>query len=543
VTAERASSALELVVDPTKREQTITGFGASSAWTGGDISASTADLFFTPDSGLGLSLLRMHIAPDGTTSETNTARLAVERGVKVWAAPWSPPGAWKTSGTDNLGGSLLTDYYQAWADRLTAFVVAQGQAGVPLFALSAQNEPNYTASWETCVYTPDQLVVFVRDYLAPAIARDCPGVKLLAPETIDWNSLSGFADPLLADPGAEAAIDVVAVHDYGGAPYAYAAPAANGKEFWETEVSYDDQAGILAALETAREIHLHLTTGGVNAFHYWWLVAGSGETGGLLVNDALTPQAYALGHFSKFVRPGYVRLDVPPEPDTGVHTSAYADPESDRIVIVAVNEQTTPVDLSLRFKGTAPSSVEPWLTTADVSLVAEPTVTVTNPLSYSLPPQSITTLVATGESTDSGAGGAGGAANVAGADAGGMAGEGGVGAPPGNGGSVSSHATGGSGGSGSARSGHGGTSSSHGGSTVTAGEGNDAGAGDILDGGVSDDAGTKHRVHGLYSACLCRMPGGSRGGGAEATPFVALLALAVGRRRSRHRAAPFETSS
>jgi len=532
VTVDRVTSAATLVIDATQQKQRITGFGASSAWTGGSISPATADLFFDVERGLGLSLLRMHIAPDGTTSETNTAKLAVARGVKVWAAPWSPPGEWKTSGTDTDGGSLLPEHYQDWADRLTAFVNAEAAAGVPLMALSAQNEPNWKATWESCVYSPSDLTTFVRDYLAPTVARDCPGLKLLTPETIDWNTLAGFANPLLADPGAAAAVDIVAVHDYGGVPYAYTAPADHGKEFWETEVSYDDQVGVLAALETARQIHQHLTTGGVNAFHYWWLVT-DGTSGGLLVNGALAPQGYALGHYSKFVRPGYVRLDVPAQPANGVSTSAFADPDSGRIVIVAVNENTSAVDLSLHFAGTPPVALTPWLTTTDVSLTAQATIPFTDPLSYSLPAQSITTLVTTDDHMPSN--GEGGQPNQpdenAGIGPGGASGAAGEVAIPMGSGGTSTQA---SGGTSSTRPGHGGTTStSRGGSGGTAGTTSEGGASDVLDAGVVDDGGVRH-VPGKYYACLCRLPGGDRGGSGESLPVLAAVLTLFGRRRSRH---------
>jgi glucuronoarabinoxylan endo-1,4-beta-xylanase len=529
--ADRATAAPALVVDPSRQLQTITGFGASSAWSSG-ISASAADLLFSPTDGIGLSLLRMHIAPDGTTTETSIGKLAVERGVKVWASPWSPPGEWKSNGTDTNGGSLLPENYQDWADRLTAFVLAEKAAGVPLIALSSQNEPNWTATWESCVYTQDQLTTFVRDYLGPAMARDCPDVKLLTPETIDWNTLAGFADTLLADPGAQAAIGIVAVHDYGGVPYAYAAPAANGKEFWETEVSYDDQTGILAALETARNVHLHLTAGGVNAFHYWWLLADQNGKGGLYANDGLLPQAYGLGHFSKFVRPGYVRLDVASEPATGLSTSAFTDPNTGRIVIVAVNENDTASDLSLSFVGATPVTLDPWLTTADVSLAQQAPVTFTSPLDYVLPPQSITTLITSDTFTPPPLGEGGQAGELNGSAgvgaASGAAGE--AGAPASSsGGSTSSNGSGGTGGTHSG----GGTKTPRGGTKGIVDEPSGAGAPEDLDGGVTDDAGTVRHVPGKYYACLCRVPDGDRGHGAEALPIVALVAVLAGRRRSR----------
>lgn len=399
----------DVTIDVTAQYQRITGFGASSAWTGGSISEERADQFFSVEKGLGLSLLRMHITPDGDSAELSTARLAAARGVSVWASPWSPPGAWKTSGTDNHGGSLLPEYYQDWADRLAGFASSMKKAGVPLVALSAQNEPNWSADWETCVYSPGELVTFVAEYLAPALERESPDTKLLGPENIDWTTLKQYADPLLADEAAREALDIVAVHAYGGTPYAYSAPADHDKEFWQTEVSYDDNTGQLAALQTAREIQKHLVVGGVNAFHYWWLT--SDTSGALMQKGELLPQAYALGQYSKFIRPGYVRVDVPSAPKTGVSSSAYYDPESHRTVLVLVNENSDDVTLDLRVEGTAPLEVRPWVTNESESLSPRPPMAFENPFSYVFGAQSVTSLVFTEtvEPVEAGEGGAGGA--------------------------------------------------------------------------------------------------------------------------------------
>ena len=213
-----------LVVQLGSVRQTIDGFGASSAWTAQSISDAQADLFFSPTTGLGLSLLRLRIAPTGNTWETATAKKAVARGVTVWATPWSPPGAWKTNGTDNNGGSLLPGYYDDWAARLALFASNMAAAGVPIAALSAQNEPNWTAEWETCRWTPAELTTFVRDYLGPALVARGVATRVLAPEAINWDTIDDYANPLVADATARSYLHAVATHSYGGSAWAYAAP-------------------------------------------------------------------------------------------------------------------------------------------------------------------------------------------------------------------------------------------------------------------------------------------------------------------------------
>jgi glucuronoarabinoxylan endo-1,4-beta-xylanase len=514
------------------RYQRITGFGASSAWIGGNLSEAKMDLLFSPELGLGLSLLRIRIAPDGSTVERLTAERAAARGVTVWAAPWSPPGAWKTNGTDTHGGSLLPEYYEAWADRLSGFAASMTEAGVPLFALSPQNEPNWTADWETCLYTPDELVTFVRDYLAVALARDSPDTRLIAPESANWGSLAQFAKPLLMDPDASAAVSVIATHAYGGTPYAYTDATAAGKELWETEVSYDNFTDHTAALETARHVHQHLAVGGVNAFHYWWLE--SDTTGSLMVAGALTPQAYGLGHFSKFVRPGYLRVDVPTTPQVGVSTSAYFEPETSRTVIVVVNERGDDVPLGFHIAGPAPLEVVPWVTTATESLARHEPFAFEDPLVFTFASASVTTLVVSETLEPAGTGGAGGTSGTA-------AGEGGAAPGVDAGAAGASHAgegsTGGTGGTGGTKSSRGGSSSTSGagkGGELPGARGGTGGASNGGRGGSGDAPGAAGRAteppprKGDYVACSTRANGAD---GFTVAPLFALLLLVHRQRR------------
>jgi len=390
-------------VDLGQTFQRIDGFGASSAWTAANLSDALADQFFSPDVGIGLSLLRVQIKPDGTTAELATAKKAVARGAKVWAAPWSPPAEWKTNGSTTNGGSLLDDNRQDWANRLASFASSMAAQGVPLIAISAQNEPNYTASWDTCTYAPAQLLTFVRDFLGPALAAQGMAVPVMAPETQGWDKFAQFANPLMADPGAVALMGPLATHFYAGTPYAYAPAAAAGKVIWETEVS-DDKVNknldttIDSGLRTAQMVHDNLVLGGVSAFHYWWLMPSgtSGGNGALTANNTLLPRAWALGNWSKFVRPGFVRVAADPLSQEYVYSSAFLDAAGGRFVLVVINQAYFDVDQDFAITGGTVATLTPWLTATGQNLVAQATVPVTDGgFSVTLPMRSVTTFVGT----------------------------------------------------------------------------------------------------------------------------------------------------
>ena len=218
-------------------------------------------------------------------------------------------------------------------------------SGVPLVALSAQNEPNYTATWESCVWTPTTMTTFVRDHLGPALAARGLATRVLAPEVISSIGFPSFANALLNDAVARTYVSHLALHCYGAEPTAFPAAAANGVGYWQTEFT-DDGAdfdpGMDSALRVSEAIHKFLAVSQGNAWHYWWITpnpANGATTGSLYENGALAKRAYALGNWARFVRPGHVRVGTYGS-DGPVRVSAYVSPTSRRLSVVAINSDT-----------------------------------------------------------------------------------------------------------------------------------------------------------------------------------------------------------
>jgi hypothetical protein len=145
--------------------QRIDGFGASSAWDG-NWTTNQANMFFGTNTGtgttfdgktnfsfngVGLSLLRNHIIPGGTTAEYSIMEWAQALGARVWSTPWTPPAAYK-SPQELDGGSFVSANNQAYANQLAAYVVnVKSDYNVNLYAISVQNEPDAAVtSYEAC---------------------------------------------------------------------------------------------------------------------------------------------------------------------------------------------------------------------------------------------------------------------------------------------------------------------------------------------------------------------------------------------------------
>jgi glucuronoarabinoxylan endo-1,4-beta-xylanase len=431
-----------VTVSWSEAQQPIDGFGASSAFFGGNITGDVADQLFDAKKGIGLSLLRTMIGvPDDTQSdgsepadakpvatapELATAQQAIARGARVWATAWTPPPIWKRknsrngSQTGDAGANFSSNkldqsHYQEYANYLAEFVDLMAKNNVPLLGLSAANEPDYIATWDNAQWTPDELTTFISQNLGPTFAQRCPKVKIVAPDTASWPNVDSYVTPLLADPSAKSAVSVIATHPYqnGSAPIDlhYKKPRENGKAWWETEWSQENMKGdtpdpsMTSAIDMAKHIHDHMATANMNAWSWWAIyVTKDNFYDNVRRNPALIQpdqsmgapymfkRGYAFGNWSKFVRPGFQRIAATDEPTAGVLVEAYRD-DSTHLALIAINTGSATVTQRFRLDGGTFGTLTPWVTSPDDSLAAKSTITATDSFSFDLPAQSVVTFV------------------------------------------------------------------------------------------------------------------------------------------------------
>ncbi len=394
-------------VDPSKEYQTMDGFGFADVWQSkANSTAALVTLLFDPVNGIGSSLLRIGI--DGTSGKPTIMGDAafvdgpavVKYGGKVWAAPWSPPASMKDNDNVNNGGHLQTADYDAWASVLAAFpAYYKQQSGVDLYAISAQNEPDFVASYQSCIFNSTQMNAWIK-VLQPKLAALNPPVAVLAAEPDAYSNLWGgdnYGNAILNDATVSPLVTVIATHDYDNAASTSttrpAPPAGANKthHLWETEITYNSTgAGITPGLDIARGIYAAVTSGGVNGWLYWW--TESLMDGG----TASSPpkRVYGLGNYAKFVRPGYIRVDVAGEPKS-VQVSSFKNPADNTVVIVVLNSGSSSVTLPVFVAGASwPASVTPYVTDASHNLAAQSPITVTAAnFTATVGAQSVTTFV------------------------------------------------------------------------------------------------------------------------------------------------------
>lgn len=410
-------ASINATIDFNDKHQIIRGFGGSEAWSSTMPASQINALYGTAAGDLGLSIMRVRIAPAAWTSATdtadttqwtaelNTAKAAQTLGATVFATPWTPPASMKSNGSVNEG-SLKTSSYADYANYLEAYVHYATSMGVNLYAISMQNEPDWnpcgndggggtgSSCYESCLWTGSQMDTWVAQNASVLTA------PLIMPESFYFSS--SMSDPTLNDANAVGKVAIVGGHLYGGTPYNYALAKSLGKEVWMTEHTVDLAGGSTAttqnikdAIDAAEEIHNSLTVGQYNAYVYWWLVNSTylNYYSGLLDTSG-NPTFFgkAVAQYSLFVRPGYERVTATATPVPGVFVSAYSG--AGHQVIVAINSNTTSTTIPFRIENATVTSMTPYQTTSTQGVAQLSPVTVSgNAFTYTLPAQSITTFV------------------------------------------------------------------------------------------------------------------------------------------------------
>jgi glucuronoarabinoxylan endo-1,4-beta-xylanase len=383
----------QATVDWSDVHQKIDGFGGGVVFLNpaslDPVTDANMDTLFDTNNAnqLGLTLLRVRI--DSTTNWSDAlsdGQKAVARGAGVLATPWSPPAGMKDN-ANVIGGSLLPSQYTNYAIYLNNFAGYMTSNGAPLRAISIQNEPDVTVTYESCDWTSNQLQTFCHN-----VAGLITNAPVLMPESFQYDQT--MSDPTLNDPVAAANVTFIGEHLYGngdaGVPIVDYPNAHNkGKRTWMTEFLVNDQT-IGTAITTAKQIHDCLTIGNFSAY-IWWKALGDANG---LVNASGVPQirGFVMAQWSRFVRPGYYRISVINTTNTSI--SAYKDTNSSNFAIVAINTNaTTDVNQTFNLTNFTATSVTPWITSGTLSLAVQPAVTVSNAsFTYTLPPLSVVTF-------------------------------------------------------------------------------------------------------------------------------------------------------
>jgi glucosylceramidase len=358
-------------VNPKKTFQSVLGIGGALTDASAEVFAKMTTkqqdeflkAYYNSKEGIGYSLARTNIASCDFSSATYNYVESGDKDLKTFsiehdkqyripfikkaitsaggklpllASPWSPPAFMKSNNSVIQGGKLLPEYAQSWANYYVKFIQSYEKEGIPVFAVSMQNEPMATQRWESCIYTAEEERDFLKTYLGPTLKKAGLGNKKIVIWDHNRDLLSHRASVILEDPEAAKYAWGIGIHWYetwtGGKEMVdnvrnvhESYPDKNlfftegcvekfdysKLQYWPNAERYgnnminDFNSGLMAY--TDWNILLD-ETGGPNhvgnlcfaPVHY------NTKTGELIY----TPMFYYIGHFSKFVRPNAKRVST-----------------------------------------------------------------------------------------------------------------------------------------------------------------------------------------------------------------------------------------
>jgi glucuronoarabinoxylan endo-1,4-beta-xylanase len=380
------NAAGEATVNLTATQQVIRGFGGINypGWIN-DLTSDQVDKAFGNGAGqIGMSILRIHVPYNSSdwSKEIPTAVRAKSLGAIIFASPWTPPASMKTN-NNTTGGSLNTSSYAAYAAHLKSFCDYMSTNGVPLYAISIQNEPDIQVSYDSCDWTSTQMVNFLKNN-ASAIGS----TRIIAAESFNFNH--SFTDPILNDATAASKVSIIGGHIYGAGLADYPLARQKGKEIWMTEHFISGDGDWSSALSTAKEIS-DCMKANFNAYIWWYIRRSYGP---IDESGNVTKKGYVMSQFAKFARPGYYRVDVAGS-QSNVDVTAY---KGDNVVIVAINRNSSAVSQTFVISGGSVASVTPYVTSSSQNMQSQAAITVSGgSFTATLPAQSITTFVSNGQ--------------------------------------------------------------------------------------------------------------------------------------------------
>ncbi|MFT3738349.1 MAG: glycoside hydrolase family 30 protein [Breznakibacter sp.] len=370
-TVQPLETETSVFIYPARRFQTFLGIGGAVTDASAEVFAKLTPgnqeafltAYFDGQKGIGYSLLRTTIhscdfSPGSYTyveeddGELETFSIGHDRQYRIplikraietaggqmvlYASPWSPPAFMKDNNHMLRGGKLLPEYNQTWADYYVKFIKAYEAEGIPVWGISIQNEPMAVQRWESCIFTAEDERDFLKNYLGPTMHKTGLGDRKIIVWDHNRDLMVQRAHVIFDDPDASKYAWGIGYHWYetwSGGNDMSANVAEVSRSFPDKNILFTE--GCVEKFDSARyqywpnaekygrsmitdfnngtvgwtdwNILLDQHGGPNHVGNYCFApVHGHTQTGQLV----FTPVYYYIGHFSKFIRPGAVRVSA-----------------------------------------------------------------------------------------------------------------------------------------------------------------------------------------------------------------------------------------
>ena len=307
-------------------------------------------------------------------------------GFKIISSPWTAP-PWMKDNNDWVGGKLKPEYNDTWSLFFSKYITAYKKEGIDIWGITVENEPLGNGNnWESMHFTAEEMTSFVQNHLGPKLEANGHDVKILGYDQ-NRDHLKDWVDVMYENASTSKYYAGTAIHWYASTydvfseELQYAHKKAPKKYLIQTEACVDseipkwkDDAWYWKKEATDwgwdwapdKDKYLHPKYAPVNRYardiigcmNNWvdgwvdWNMVLDKQGGPnwfknwcvapIIVDPEsdevyFTPIYYTMSHFSKFVRPGAVRIGIETS-DKELLSTAFSNPDGS-IAVVLFNEK------------------------------------------------------------------------------------------------------------------------------------------------------------------------------------------------------------
>jgi glucosylceramidase len=279
--------------------------------------------------------------------------LQLNPNLKIMATPWTAP-AWMKSNDSLEQGSLNASDFQVYAQYFVKFIQAYQAQGIPIYAVTPQNEPENNNRMLTMPISASDEANFIANNLGPAFAQSNLSTRILAFDH-NWD-LSNYPTTVLNNGTAASYTSGTAWHCYGGNANAMSSFQSSfpNKDIYETECSGGTWEGSNwpNGFQNTMELGINSTRNWAKTVVRWGLALDpngnphvnspdscSGCRGVVSIDQnsgdvTYNSDYYGLGHFSKFVAPNAYRVDSNSFGSGNIEDVAFKNPDGSKVLVV-----------------------------------------------------------------------------------------------------------------------------------------------------------------------------------------------------------------
>ena len=280
------------------------------------------------------------------------------------ATPWTAPAWMKTNQGLIDGGNLKTSLYAAYAQYFVQYITAMADQGIPIAAITVQNEPLHRApGYPSMEMSASEQLIFIRDHLGPAFERANLDTKVIIYDH-NWDE-TAYPLEILADSEAKKYVWGSAFHCYAGEVDAM---SEVNRAHPDRGIFFTECSGGAWSPNFGANLAWNMENLFVGAPRNWaktvllWNLALDEQAGpqnggcqdcrGVISvgssNGAVTKNVeyYLLGHVARFVRPGACRIASPSTRSSGISQVAYQNIDQS-LVLMAYNHLDRPLDIEV----------------------------------------------------------------------------------------------------------------------------------------------------------------------------------------------------